>query len=372
MKQRICISDFLGSIFIIIIVLEALFSPVSHVEIPAYKMAIYNFAFIAEPILLTHVAYQYDKRHFCNRFVKIVLFLAISSLVFYIIAQIDYKYLIDSGILHKVKINRLTYTDFYCNFLYVLRDREINRNVGIFCEPGLYQILLNSAIYLLIFYSKEITIRRNKLAIAILAITLVTTQSGTGFIGLAIILLGVVFSNHKIINKSIKQITLAALGLIFVLVLFDTIKNGVNSFLYIVVLEKVLNIGSNKLTTGSVRLNMITTMLHLIIHNPFGYGFSYVSYYRSIVAPESVGARLFLTCAAIGVIPVLILLFYYLDKSYKTRISNMQFIVLWLLYVNTTLAQSREFYPALLVLMILSKPKDNLCKQRDVYKNLSV
>ncbi len=344
-------------IFILIptIVLELIFSGMSQIS-----EAIYNYMFIIEPIMLTYVTYQYDKKYFCNRFIKVVIFMAIVSLGFYAIAQVDYKYLINSGMFHKVEINRLTYTNFYCNYLYVLRDREVSRNVGIFCEPGLYQILLNSAVYLLVFYPNESAIKYRKTAIAILIIALITTQSGTGFIGLTIIILGIVFSKRKQISKSIKQITIVALALLIFFGVADFAKNGVNSFLYIVLFEKILNIGSSDLTTGSVRLSTITTMLNLIVHNPIGYGFSYVSNYRFIYAPESVGARLFVSCAAVGVIPIFVLLHYYIKYSFKHRISNVQFVVLWLLYINTTLAQSREFYPAILVLMILSQTKDEV------------
>lgn len=340
---------------------ELIFSGIS-----GMRIAIYNYMFIIEPLLLTYVTYQYDRKHFCNRFIKSIVFMAIVSLVFYGIAQINSEYLINSDMFQKVEMNRLTYTNFYCNYLYVLRDREISRNVGMFCEPGLYQILLNSALYLLVFYPNESAIKHRKKAIVMLVVTLITTQSATGFIGLIIIMFGIIFSRQKQISKSIKQITVGVFAIVIAFCVVDTIKNGVNSFIYIVIFEKIFNIGSNDLTTGSVRLSTIITMLKLIIRNPIGYGFSYVSNYRVTYIPEAVGARLFVTCASIGVVPIFVLLYFYVKRSFKNRISDVQFVVLWLLYINTTLAQSREFYPAILVLMILSQTKDKVMIDHEI------
>ena len=331
--------------------------------------AINNYLFMVETILLTHVTYQYDKENFCNRFIKTTVFFAVISLAFYIVSQIDYMSLIDSGILYKVDMNRLTYTNYYCNIFYALRDREIYRNVGMFCEPGLYQIILNSAIYIIVFYQQESKIKYRKTTLFILICTVITNQSGTGYIGLLIILIGILLSNRKNIDKKVKYITLIIVLISISVFTYDGIKNGNNSFLYHVVFEKLLNIGSSELTTGSVRLDTIKTMLHLILFNPMGYGFTYVSNYKMTYAAESVGARIFVTCAAIGVIPILILLYYYLKKAYRNKSSNVQFWVLILIYINTALAQSREFYPAILVLFLLNK-KENKSTKDNISKGL--
>jgi hypothetical protein len=345
-------SNFVPMMLLVLIAtvgLEVIFSGTS-----GMRVAIYNFMFIVEPILLTIVAYRYNRKMFCTRYIKIVLFLAVSSLIFYCLGLINVDLLLNSGLFTKVQMSRLTYTDFYCNVLYVIRTRELSRNVGMFCEPGLYQIVLISALYIIVFSSEKVQLKHRFIAISILTITLISTQSALGYISLLFVLMGILMEKRGVISKRIQRIVIAFFCIAGVWVIFNLSTKGTGSIVYQLLVEKVLQINSNEITTGSVRMSTIETMLKLILSNPIGYGFSYVSDYRALYAPGSVGARIFVTTAAIGIVPVACLLTHFLRRAYHYRKSNNQFWLLVFLYISIAFAQSREFYPGILVLMLLN------------------
>lgn len=317
------------------------------------KTAFYNVLFVIEPIWIGIVAYKYNKDKFCNRFIKIVTVLSAISLLFFTMCIVNAQALINAGILKKIVMNRLTYTDYYCNLFYAFRSREVYRNVGMFSEPGLYQIVLTSAIYLLIFYPEKTNVKHRNWILTILIITLITTESGTGLIGLIIIIIGVLASKRNKIKKQIKLYIGSFMAIMLVFSVYDAIRNGADSIFYRAVFEKLVGINSVDATTGSVRLSTIKLMGNLFIHNPIGYGYTFVSNQRILYAPESVGARIFVSLAAVGIVPLFILLYHFVRRAYFNRVSTVQFVVLMLLYVNITLAQSREIYPIFVVLMML-------------------
>ena len=306
-----------------------------------------------EPVLLTLVAYNYNKKEFCNLFLKWMFLLSSISLFFFLIGTIASDLLINSSLFHEVEMNRLHYTNFYCNFFYVLRDRELYRNVGIFTEPGLYQPLLTTCIVLLLFNYKDVSIKHKYVMLAVFIITLVTTGSATGYIAFAIIIVCFILSNGNI-NKTFKQAFIFTLMILMGYIVYDFVVNDTDSFIYQYLIDKIINIGSDELTTGSVRMQTIEYTINLLIHNPIGYGYSYVLNYASIYAPEAVGAKILFSTAAIGLFPIIILLAYLFKCTFKNALNSTHAIMIILLFINTALAQARSFFPALLILMLIN------------------
>lgn len=334
------------------------------------KIPLYNILFMIEPVMITIASYKYDEENFCSRFIRLILFLAIVSLLFYVVGLIHADFLIRNHLLHKVQMKTLTYTDYYCNLFYALRIRELDRNVGMFCEPGLYHIVLISAIYILIFYPERSKIRHRYMALAVLIGTLITTKSATGMLSLFIVIGGILFSNRRNFNRRFRRICWSCAWAVSAIVAMDLVINGNGSFIYKTLFEKILNIGSSKPTTGSVRMQTIKTMTRLILSNPLGYGFFYVTDYMKMYAEHAVGARIFITAGAVGVIPICYCLYYYFKKGYDNRKQMVQFAVLILLYFNIALAQSREFYPAILVLFYLKS--DSKIRGQEISRQNSV
>lgn len=96
-----------------------------------------------------------------------------------------------------------------------------NQMAGIFWEPGIYQMALNSALLLnsdLIFnFKKE---KNSKFKIIIIIIAIILTQSTTGYLVFGCIILGVVFGQEKL--KSPRNIALILSGIIASIIVLNS------------------------------------------------------------------------------------------------------------------------------------------------------
>lgn len=93
-------------------------------------------------------------------------------------------------------------TAFYGKVCYVYRGTLADaqyRNNGIFSEPGRYQIVLNTAIYFLLMFPKLFSENMAKVYkyLVVLIITLLTTGSTNGYMGLGIVLLMFLLANKQ-------------------------------------------------------------------------------------------------------------------------------------------------------------------------------
>lgn len=133
---------------------------------------------------------------FCQKYTNIMFFLAILSLIFCFIAN----YI--PSISHYLYNNSV-----YGNRIYKVSpfytwgwDNLFSRNSGPFWEPGAYQGFLNLALLMTIINKNIIKLYKQKFIIFL--ITILTTQSTTGYIVLVIIL--IVF-NREIFQVNIKK-----------------------------------------------------------------------------------------------------------------------------------------------------------------------
>ena len=134
------------------------------------------------------------------------------------------------------------------------------RNSGPFWEPGAFQGYINIAILSIIFYKNDIKYLKCK--ILILIITLITTQSTTGYIVFLIIIIMFGFNIIKEFTNNL---------LIKILIVFMIIGSGI----YIISSNNI----SNKLEVenGStiMRSNDFGQSLKMISEKPLGYGNTY-------------------------------------------------------------------------------------------------
>lgn len=117
--------------------------------------------------------------------VKVVVALAGISVLFFYSGIID-RY---SNLFPVIQFRE----NYYVNaFIYLFHDSIDDRNLGIFIEPGLYQIYLNIAL-LVLLYCKE-TYRFTYISVITLLIALYSTKSTTGYLLGLFIIAGYVFS----------------------------------------------------------------------------------------------------------------------------------------------------------------------------------
>jgi len=133
-------------------------------------------------VVLAYLIIRTVGDHFGDVYVKVVVFLAIVSVLGYISDTFN----LFDGIVRKLpRVGAMGFE----GFLYVFRfPWHIDRNNSIFFEPGAYQAFLNAALFLLFFGQTSFEARKKLVYTAVLITTLITTFSTTGFLIFAIML----------------------------------------------------------------------------------------------------------------------------------------------------------------------------------------
>ena len=308
--------------------------------------------------LITYTAYRYDKEKFFNRFLNILLTIAIISLVGWSLAQIDEYMLVK--LLGK-EYSFLGVRDCYFGKVFFVYELGSSRNLGIFYEPGVYQILLTCTIYYILFYRDRLYITNKKATISliILTITLLTTQSTTGYIGFIIIVLTYILnkSQHKE-EIRLKKIFITVTIIISLVVIADYVVNDEMSFWHLNIIKKLNEttadnlLSTNRISSGQARLTTIMLSLELFLKNPFGVGYAaFDQLEASLFAFDAAtgGCILFKHLATAGIIIYIMTLYVIFVPAYKGRKNMISFIAFIILYVNITIAQSQMMYPMLLL-----------------------
>lgn len=291
-------------------------------------------------ILTVLVAYRMDRSRALRLFVLIVTFFAAFSLVFYFTTLV----------IGKDSIARFfTYYSWgrghYVNPLYSFTKDD--RNYGIFYEPGVYQIVLNTALYLLLFARDKLQLsnRVYNFSFIVLIVTVITSGSTTGYLNLAFILLGMVLLKGK---SGIQRRVGYICGIFILMLATDYIVNGDDSLISTYVLSKIFETqlttsAVNYNTSGGARLFIFSLAIEALKSNPlFGLGANYVS---DAVSTEfysgfGTGNGLCAMIASKGLVTTAITIAPFLYMAYKNRSSGIQYLVLILVYFNTVAAQS--------------------------------
>lgn len=312
-------------------------------------------------ILVAFVAVNLNQQKAVTIFVKIISIFAGISVICFLAQQIIGTGIFPSSLFPYTNWGRGHW--WYLIYSYT----EDPRNYGIFYEPGVYQVLLNSALYLLLFRNDELLPKQksNQKNLVIILLAIATAGSTTGYISMIIILLGFLikkYSTHIKLKKHEKRLILIALFMIC-FIIFDYIRNGSNSFLSTYVIDKLneTNITTgdfNYDTSGGARLFIIAQAIEALKKNPlFGVGSVSLS---NAIADEfwlgfGTGNVLFSTIATKGLVTLLITIVPLLYIAYRNRRSNMEFVVFLLVYINTVVAQSQLLYGSF-ILLALHKP----------------
>lgn len=316
------------------------------------------------------VAYAviYNKELFFTRLVKVIYFLAFASLILWgmcLIVPELYENLIPSYkslMTYRIYSDVETYKEInYISrglFLYTLRGVERFRNAGIFTEPGVYQMVLNLGIFLILFFNNYIDCKNMRKKLLILIIALITSQSTTGFIGLMIIFIGYCFTFSSAERKILSKNTMAILGCcITIVLLVDYQIRGTDSLFYITVVEKLFSKGTFSLTdngSSAARVGTIVLSIKSIIRHPLGVGYTNLGALLNTEKTGFVAAEILSFPAVWGIIPWMFVL-WWIFSPLKNKMRKLEIVLYILLYVNTLLAQSNMFYPAFILLPVAFK-----------------
>lgn len=317
-------------------------------------------------ILIVLLAIRYNSERFIERYVKTVIFLAIVSLLGYAIYQISpeltRRLLIahyDNGTFYRVWSDSVNYNSYsyYADGLlfFVVRENE-TRNIGIFREPGVYQIVLNTALFFILFLNSTIRITKKKrtLYFIILIITIMTTQSTTGFLSSIVIMLAFMLTKDREYKTS-KFYLLIIAGVIFAVLYLDYLVNGSVSIISSTLLKKIISNNGNldfSVSTGRARMGTIQICFESIINHPFGIGYDQMNLLLNRNVSGYVAAALLQTAAVFGIIPWFIMISWIFYPVLNEKMPLSIKVAFIFIFINTTLSESSLFYTNLIVIPI--------------------
>lgn len=206
-----------------------------------------------------------DQESFIKKYIYIMIFLSITGVLFYFLAQIgihffDYYKEFNGHIYH---MSPLYVYGFKSADIGFLTNSTTRRNFGIFWEPGGYQGYLSLAILLLLLNQNKF--RKFKLIFIILFISLLSTQSTTGYL-IAIILIFVFLIQSKSNQNQRREYRI--LKKIIFLVIFVVI--GIIILRSETVIDKLTDPSGGSIVE---RTNDNIVSLSLVLKKPiFGYG----------------------------------------------------------------------------------------------------
>lgn len=319
---------------------------------------------VLEHLLVAYAAYKMDSDKCGTRFVKSVTFFSAISLPAYVMANFLPE-IYDLPFLANYEVVWAGSTlDFKGVLFYVYRSFEPFRNNGIFTEPGVYQIVLSTAIFVLLFNGTSLFLdeKRKIRYLIILCITMITTTSTTGYISLVILIfLGAL--QRKIIfpeNRVARRILIVGAFAI----LIDYYIRGTDSIINLYLFDKlsVVTLDGSQITgqsmwtsSGNARMAVYYQMLQVVTSRPLGYGFTnFYNLLNILYDGNAAGARLLIYFAAMGIVPMLLVIFPIFSIMWKNRTSVYQFIAYVIIFINTGVAQSKGIYAAFAILPLIA------------------
>lgn len=276
-RQYLIIYDKKFFKFIIILAYSLLFTCV----LTTGGLSIPTLISIISRFLIVYIAVVVDRENFIKRFLKLVYIMCIISLVLYALVMIlgtDRLSPIYSN-LYEIK-NRVEWMgSSYGLFFIVFNFMDPSRNAYMFGEPGEYQILVITAMYLLVFKYNSINIKINdkRKYLIVFIITIISIQSATGFFNFGMLLLVSLVHSRKKIPLKIKRVLTFVLITLGIYLLFFATEN---SIFYTKFLSKFITDSNTidfSITTGEDRVDTIKKLFSIIKTYPhlliFGVGY---------------------------------------------------------------------------------------------------
>lgn len=306
--------------------------------------------------IITYISIEFNKEEFLNRLVKTIVFLAAVSLIGFIVWNSPLE-----SILVKIVPTISNGVDYYgTTYGGVLYHHIPNyyRNVGIYREPGLYQIVLSVGLFIVLYFN-NIKLKRAKRIVysIILILTLITAQSTTGYISLIILLLGYLIVGNDIYIKRI--VSMACLSIVVATALVFAIQ-GQDNFIQKNLFSKIqINkySGGFKDGTGRARTIMMKIDFDVLKEKPLGLGYDdYLQRWKSKKytlheTSSAVGLSIMLCVYGVIVGTIIVMM---CPIFMILRIKNIgKALILVAVYFNTILAQPTIFFPIFMMFLFL-------------------
>lgn len=180
------------------------------------------FSFLIKMLigLYTLIYYQHKKLDFLDIYIKVISFLLVISIPFWILNQFEYLGL-DIGSV--IKRSQLLYTSFIDDPSFDL----FVRNSGMFWEPGAHAGYLIVGLLFVALKNRKFMFGPYKNEVLIMSAGLLTTVSTTGFIAFGIILVMFSIHNYGLANIVVLPVFLIIIGIAYFKL--DFLKDKVES-----------------------------------------------------------------------------------------------------------------------------------------------
>lgn len=330
-------------------------------------------------IFCVRITLEIDVNNFLDRYIWIIYVFAIISLIGFAIQIISPDLIKTIFVRYDSNFSeyagwvngQATYNaqSAWGKFLFTMDERHSTKNLGIYSEPGCYQIVLNSALYVILFMKDFISLDERKInrITIVLIVAIITCQSTTGYLSLGILLICYLFDSKREGTSQRGRIGFS-ISIVLVLLGLDYILNGTDSLLGSVIFSKLFGSGTSidlSGGTGIYRIGSIFSSIVSMIQHPLGVGYDEIYTLIQTNLSGSAGAILIVTGAALG-IPALIVFIWWtispiVGSHDISRIAKVAFILIWL---NTSLAQSEEIYTGIIFIpmILLECPRKSEAK----------
>lgn len=245
--QKNCVNRYFGFLFFILLYLGI------SVVFTSGGMTIGTMLSLLSRFLLIYISVAIDPDEYLMRLVKLVaVFASISDIIFVshfigltpLLAVISrWFYRIPSGMWYG--------GDTYGLFFFVFKLDDLTRNSYMFGEPGEYQMIINTALFFLLFFSNRIYMedKQKRNLLILFLITLLTIQSTSGFFSLAVILTLSLLQNRNTMGKAMRRLLIA---IVFVVLTYCAFFASKDSILYTALIDKITS------STGHIDLAQST------------------------------------------------------------------------------------------------------------------
>ena len=232
---------------------------------------------------------------------------------------------------------------------------KVGRNMGVFTEPGLYQIPLNTALYFLLFFKDKLLLKQKQYYryLVIIAFAILTCKATTAYVVSALIICFYIFDQHG----SKKYQFFLSLCVLLLFLLIDYVLNKDNSLFYSVLVSKISYNGKIDLThsTALYRLNTIVYVFDSLHENIWGVGIdNFRSFLINDITGISIAGMSLITAFAYYGIQIGLFYLYVLFIGFKNRKSIKQYVLIVFVTIISGLSQSDLFYPSLFILFYIN------------------
>lgn len=310
---------------------------------------------ILSRFLLVYVAIQFDVDSFLYRFLKTVFFMACISLIEFTFVQVVgiSNALSLFSHLYEIKGGAWWQGNTYGLFFICYNFMDATRNAYMFGEPGEYQILLITALYFMSFF--EVNLENNKKIkyYIVFIITLLTTQSTTGFFNLIALMIAILTINRSRVNPFVRKIILVSIAVFILYMLFSYTEE---SFIYRNFFAKILSDDKTldlTVGTGVARVAPIERFIETINRVPqklvFGVGYDGLT---SLPLGHYTTCGLINSIAMTGIISTVLLYGKMTTSILQGSKGGIQSILVGFFVINMGLSQP-DLLPIMSVLMCM-------------------